>query len=382
MTRSKVRVALVGCGQIADAHLQEIRRIPLAEPVAVCDRVADLARQASARFGVPGVYSDLGRMLDEARPDVLHITTPPQTHRPIALQALTSGAHLYVEKPFTLDVAEADEVLDAARAAGRLVCVGHDQLFDPVWLECRRRVDAGEFGAIVHVDSVQGYDLSGPFGRVFMSEPDHWTRRLPGGLFQNVMSHAMYRITEFLTDERPKVWATWFGDRDGGPPTELRVLLQGAEVSATLMFSSKTRPVQRLVRLHGTRQGLEVDLDGRVLRRQRALAMPGAFAKVEAPLRHLGEAFRSSAGNFGQFLRSELHYFAGMRTLFESLYQAILNESDSPIPPGEIRRVTALMDTIFAECRRNEPVPGAGGTGAPMPGSRAAGAGLVEGVRS
>ena len=47
MNRRKVKVALIGCGQIADAHLQEIRHIPLAEPVAVCDRHIDLARQAA-----------------------------------------------------------------------------------------------------------------------------------------------------------------------------------------------------------------------------------------------------------------------------------------------------------------------------------------------
>ena len=62
MKRPKLRIALIGCGQIADAHLQEIRKIDSAEAVAVCDRHPDLARQAAARFGVPGVFDDLGRI--------------------------------------------------------------------------------------------------------------------------------------------------------------------------------------------------------------------------------------------------------------------------------------------------------------------------------
>ena len=90
-----LRIALVGCGQIADAHLQEMRHVALAEPVAVCDRQIDLARQAAARFEVPRVFDDLGRMLAEARPDVLHVTTPPHTHLAIALQALGRGVHVY-----------------------------------------------------------------------------------------------------------------------------------------------------------------------------------------------------------------------------------------------------------------------------------------------
>src|SRR5207249_11756320 len=154
----KLLVAVVGCGQIADAHLQEIRKIPSARVVAVCDRYPDLARQAAERFGVPGIYSDVARMLAESKPDVVHITTPPQSHAALACQALAAGAHVYVEKPFTVDAAEAAGVFKAARANGRLVCVGHDHLFDPCWEELRRRHASGALGKVVHVDSILGYD--------------------------------------------------------------------------------------------------------------------------------------------------------------------------------------------------------------------------------
>src|SRR4051794_26687341 len=137
MDDRKLKVALVGCGQIADAHLQEIRKIPIAKVVAVCDRQIDLATQAAARFEAGAVYDDLDRMLAEMRPDVLHITTPPQSHLSLAVKAMQAGCHLYIEKPFTMDVEEADELLAAARASGKKICVGHDQLFDPVWEECR-----------------------------------------------------------------------------------------------------------------------------------------------------------------------------------------------------------------------------------------------------
>src|SRR5262245_60881315 len=232
-TGGELRIALVGCGQIADAHLQEIRRIPYARAAAVCDQYLDLARQAAARFQVPGVFTDLERMLVDTHPDVLHVTTPPHTHRPIALQALAAGVHVYLEKPFTVDVQEADEVVAAARAAKRLVCVGHDQLLDPAWQECRRLIERGELGKVVHADAVLGYGLSGPFGRVTATDPDHWVHRLPGRFFQNTIAHAVYKITEFLRDEQPRIFATWFGELSGTDcPTELRVFIQGTEVTA------------------------------------------------------------------------------------------------------------------------------------------------------
>ncbi len=367
MSSRRLKVALVGCGQIADAHLQEIRKLACAQVVAVCDRHADLAAQAAARFGVPATFDDVGRMLREVRPDVVHITTPPQTHAALGLQAIEAGAHVYMEKPFTLDVGEADAVLGAARERGLQVCVGHDQLFDPAWLECRRRHARGEFGRIVHIDAVMGYHLGGPFGRLFASDPDHWVHRLPGGLFHNTISHALYKITDFLPDENPRVWATWFGPHGAlGKPTELRVFLQGAEASANLIFTSSARPVQRLARLYGTKQSVEVDLEGQVLRGYRAANLPGPFAKLQIPFRQMLEAARSLARNFKRFLGRDLHYFGGMANLFRAFYGAILRGGEPPIPPQEIRRVTAIMDEIFRACRQDErenPPAGRGAAG-------------------
>ncbi|MBI3864310.1 MAG: Gfo/Idh/MocA family oxidoreductase, partial [Planctomycetia bacterium] len=228
MTERRLRVALIGCGQIADAHLSEICKLPQAELVAVCDRDRDLAVQAAARFEVPQIFDNVEQMLTGARPDVVHVATPPQTHKALVLEVLQAGAHAYVEKPFTVDLAEAEEVIAAAETANRLVCVGHDHLCDPAWEECRELYERGCLGQIVHVDSVQGYDLSGAFGRQVSADPKHWVHRLPGGIFHNTISHAVYKITEFLPDDHPQIQAFWTpSPAVGAAPTELRVLLRG-----------------------------------------------------------------------------------------------------------------------------------------------------------
>src|SRR6185436_5383812 len=141
-----LRVAVVGCGQIADAHLQEIGHIAKAKLVAVCDQQIELADQAARRFAAPAIYDDLDEMIAKARPDVVHLTTPPQTHAPLARRLLTQGIHTYVEKPFALDLREAKAIIASAAAHKRLVCVGHDQLFDPAWLRLENSVRAGELG--------------------------------------------------------------------------------------------------------------------------------------------------------------------------------------------------------------------------------------------
>jgi predicted dehydrogenase len=350
----------VGCGQIADAHLGEIRKLPVAEVVAVCDRERDLASQAAARFQVAKVFDNLDEMLASTRPDVVHITTPPHTHKPVAIQVLRAGAHAYVEKPFAIDLAETDEVLAVAESSGRLVCIGHDQLFDPAWEECRDLFRRGLLGRIVHIDAVLGYDFTGPFGSLVSTDRGHWVHRLPGGIFHNTISHAVYKIAEFLPDENPQIQGFWVPSAEsGGVATELRILLRGAETTASLVSSCAARPVQRVTRVYGTLQSVEVDLDGRLVRSYPAPKLRGALSRIEIPYRHLREARRHFWRAVRRFLKNEIHYFTGMRNLFEQFYRAIIEQGPPPIPYREIRRVTAIMDGIFVACReapRDEPV--------------------------
>ncbi len=350
-TRSTLRVALLGCGQIADAHLQEIRKIDGAELVAVCDVHRDLAEQAAARFDVPCVYTEIKQMLSDAKPDVVHVTTPAHTHCTLTTQLLEAGVHVYVEKPFTVDVPEAERVIDTAKRTGKMLCLGHDQLFDPIWLRCRELVEAGAVGEVSHVESVLGYPLSGQFGRQVTGDPNHWVQKLPGGLFQNTISHPLYRITDFLPDPQPITEAHWYGgSRHVSFPTEMVAHLRGETVTGSLLFSTKIEH-QRITRVYGTRGALEVDFDAQVVRAIRQSRLPGAFGKLEMPWRQWREGARNLRRNLWRFLKSDIHYFAGMGNLFELFYQSIRDESPPPIAYDEMLRVTRLMDDLFRQCR-------------------------------
>jgi len=350
---SRLRVALVGCGQIADAHLQEIAKVRSAQVVATCDAHRDLAMQAAARFQVPAYYDNLSVMLAEVRPDVVHLATPAHTHFDLARQCLTTGANVYVEKPFTQDAKEAETLIAIANERGLKVCVGHDQLFDPAWLMLKKRVDAGEIGAVTHVESVLGYPISGQFGSQVAGDPRHWVRRLPGGLFQNTISHPLYRITEYLPDDEPEIVAAWARRKPLDFPTELNVVLRGSTVTGTLTFSS-TIPSQRVTRVYGSKGALEVDLDGQVVRRIGPSKAPGAFAKLLTPWAQWREAGRNLRRNLWRFAKADIHYFAGLKGLCERFYDSIGNGAAAPIPAEEIIRVTRLMDRIFEECRARD----------------------------
>jgi predicted dehydrogenase len=315
---NNLKIALLGCGQIADAHLSQIARIDNAEVVAVCDVYEDLSYQAAARFNVPKTFTDLDRMISEVKPDVVHITTPAHTHANLSIKLLSAGCHVYVEKPFTLDVTESASVLAAAELANRSICVGHDQLFDPMWIRCRDWIKRGLIGKIGHIELILGYPIEGNFGALVAANPNHSVRKLPGGLFQNTISHPLYRITDFMDEDQPKIIGGWYTQPEYDFPTEMQLSFQGRTQSASLTFSTHIPP-QRITRIYGSKGSLDIDFDTQTVRLNKLAKLPGALAKLEVPWQHLRNASWNFANNCWRFAKSDIHYFAGMKGLFEAL---------------------------------------------------------------
>jgi len=199
------------------------------------------------------LYSDVAAMLETERPDVLHITTPPQSHLSLTRQAVGAGCHIFLEKPVALHHSDAEAIIEAATGAGRKLAVNYWPRFEAPALELRRLYETGVLGLPIHVESFLGYDLGGEYGTALKRDPDHWVNRLPGKLFQNVLDHVLNKITPFLDDELPIIEAmayrgnaTGSESSAGGLLDELRVVMRGAQTSAYATFSAHARPLGRL----------------------------------------------------------------------------------------------------------------------------------------
>ena len=358
-----MKIAVVGCGQIADAHIQEARRIPGVEVVAVCDLNVHMAEQAAARFGIPGKYTSLDEMLRDCRPDVVHVAGPPASHLPVGKSALEAGAHVYMEKPFTVNAREAEELVELATSVGRLVCVGHSMAFDSPVRRLRQLVEEGHLGDVVHIDATMSYNLAGAFGSAFMKDPQHWLHRLPGGVAQNNISHPLSMLLPFLTDEKPRIVARGFrlrpetyGDIRDRFHDELRVMLAGERVTAHVQFSCRARPVQLCLAVFGTKRQAAVSLDARTVQVVEAATLPGPFARIQLARRSLRQAKREYRGHLRRLLRAQLHFFDGMHELIRRFHLAIAGEAPMPVPMSEAVRTTAIMDEIFRQAAAGDEV--------------------------
>ena len=297
-----LKVAIVGCGKIADAHAFEIRRAPGCELVGTCDREELMARQLAERFHIPRFYARLDDLLEDARPDVVHITTPPQSHFEIGKRCLEAGCHIYVEKPFTIDAAETEEILATAERRGLKVTVGTDEQYSPVARRMRELIRGGYLGgAPVHIESTWCYELGdGAYVKALLADKGHWARTLPGGLLHNTISHGIAKIAEYLPGESPRIIAHGFISPflkslgENRMIDELRVILQGETgTTAYFTFSSQMRPSLHEFRVYGPKNGLAFDEDQQWLIELRGEAETGEL-EIPATAAMIPPAIRTS----------------------------------------------------------------------------------------
>lgn len=355
-----LKVAIVGCGKIADAHASQIQRIPGCEIVGVCDREPLMAEQLYERFPVKGCFTDLSELMRRAQPDVVHITTPPESHFEIARFCLEHGRHVYVEKPFTLNAEEADQLVSLATEKKLKLTVGHNNQFSHVARRLRELVDAGYLGGTpIHMESYYGYDLSDPsYARALLTDSRHWVRRLPGRLLQNIISHGIARIAEFLIGDTPRVIAHGFlspllkGIGETEVVDELRVIIsEDDRTTAYFTFSSQMRPSLHEFRIYGPKNGLILDQDHEILLRLRGAKFKSYADHFLPPVLFAKQHLANLRTNLASFLARDFHMEAGMKYLIESFYRSIRDGSPVPIPYREILLTAKIMDAIFEEIR-------------------------------
>ncbi|HEY4813864.1 MAG TPA: Gfo/Idh/MocA family oxidoreductase [Chthoniobacterales bacterium] len=352
-----LKVAIVGCGKIADSHASQIRRIPGCQMVGACDREPLMAKQLCERFSIAESFTDLDELIDRTRPDVVHITTPPQSHFDVARYCLEHGCHVYVEKPFTLNTSEAQELIGLAERTGLKVTVGHDDQFRHVARRMRKLIKDGFLGGQpLHMESYYCYELdeTSNYAKALLADKNHWVRGLPGKLLHNIISHGIARIAEYLNDGALQVTSCGFPSlllRKIGETEiidELRVTIREDErVTAYFTFSSQMRPALHQFRVYGPENGLILDQDNETLITLRGKRYKSYLEQFLPPLNYALQYAGNFKQNLGAFLLNDFHPKAGMKFLIQSFYECIVGNLPVPIPYREILLTSRIMESIF-----------------------------------
>jgi Predicted dehydrogenases and related proteins len=356
-TSRVLRIALAGCGKVADQHVHAIRRIPDCEIVSLCDRELLMAKQLGQRVDISECFSDVTEMLRGSSPDVVHITTPPQSHFSLARQCLEAGSNVYLEKPFTITAGEAESLIQLAESRGLKITAGHNYQFTLEMLEMRRLVEQRFLGGRpIHLESFWSYNLGDSlYAGSFLSSRTHWLRQLPGQLFHNIISHGIAKLAEFLDDELSEIVAT----ADQSPQLrglatedvldELRVLIRDKKgTTALFCFSTQIKGLNQL-RIYGPSGSLLADIITGSLIRNKNGTYKSYLTYFVPPLKEAREHLRTLGLNVTNFVRRRLYQDFGMKELIERFYNSIRKASEPPIPYREIILTARIMDEIFAQ---------------------------------
>lgn len=350
-----LKAAIIGCGKIADSHAEQIQHIAGCELVGVCDREKLMAKQLYERFPVKAYFDNAEELLAKAKPDVVHITTPPQSHFELARQFLGAGCHVYVEKPFTLDTAHAIDLVELAQRRGLKITVGNDAQFTHAAMRLRLLVKEGYLGGDpIHMESYYCYELTDAYARALLGDEGHWVRRLPGMLLHNIISHGIVRIAEYLKSDTPAIIA--FGCtspmlRQAGEKAikdELRLIVaDGESATAYFTFSSQMRPSLHQFRIYGPTNGLLLDDDEHTVIKLRGERYKSYAEKFIPPVAMAGQYLGNALENMKLFLKRDFSMKAGMRNLIKAFYHSITEGGPVPVPYREIVLTCRIMETIF-----------------------------------
>jgi len=323
MSATPIRIGIVGCGKIATcSHIPAFKACAGTRITALFD--VDAAKAEAARSSlVPDaeVFSDYDRLLQSGLVDAVTICTPNDTHRPLTLAALGAGLHVLCEKPMAATLPEATEMIEAARAAGRILQINQSCRYSPLYAKVAELVHSGAIGEPRHARCIRAGgstpDMGWSPGATWFVQKAH-----QGGLVLDIGIHMadMLRWVVGEVDEVAAYVDTWKPDID--VPDNVSALFRFRNGATGVLELSWTLPVGAgLLEVYGTAGTLRVGFGG---------------AAIELLKREEGKTVTTA-----------VEPATGLPTSFTGFLAAIRGEGES-ITPGEYgRRALALCDAIM-----------------------------------
>ena len=308
------------------------------------------AGKLAQRFNVENIYSDVGLMLSEQKPDIVHILTPPQTHAELAIQAIRSGSHVIIEKPMALSLKEADAIVAAADENGVKVGVDHNNLWEPLMMKARRLVQGGQAGKILHVDVTYCFDRNRLQDHGGSGAKLKWLMRLPGGPLFDLVPQALAIVLHFL-EEPVKVSA--IAKRNGllplGLPDELRVLVDSSSCTGAMCISLGIEPDFYSVNIYGSKMSIQVNLSNLTLITRKQRPIP---RKIFRAVDNIGQGLQHLYGTFANGYKVVVGKMPSpddVGAVVGAFYQSIESRTTPPVTGDQGRAVVRVTEEILKQ---------------------------------
>jgi predicted dehydrogenase len=339
----QISLVVVGCGYVADGHLQAWKKVPEARIVGVCDLNEGLAQQTAKKWGIPNYYKTLGEALERGDINLVDIATPPQVHAPLAVEAMKAGVNVLIEKPMTMTVSDSQKIVDTQKATGVKAAVLHNWLFDQPVVFARSFVKDGYLGKVFNA-SVEALNTNQDS---MAANENHWSHKFPGGRFSEMLAHPIYLLREFLgTDlEVEDVEVSKWGDYSWMKSDELVATFSAGNKLGRAYASFNSSREAIFVNLYGSEGILKLDIINstvNILPRR----VTSRFSRGFDSLRQAGQLVKWTAKSVGEIVFKR--WQTGHDFYIKQFAEYLLKGGK---PPVKLEEGLAVIQTLDDMCK-------------------------------
>ena len=310
----KLRIGMIGAGGIANVHMDAYKKLPNAEVVALCDTDAAKLKKTAEKYGITHTYSSVADMIKNEQLDAADVCVWNCNHAKCSIEALNAGLHVLCEKPMAYSAAEAEQMLEAAKANNKLLMIGFVMRFSNEALISKDFIEGGYIGDIYHSKATYLRRHGAPGGWFCNSE-------LSGGgpvidlgvhviditryLMGNPKPVSVYAVTQDKLKNRPylKTDVAWKPDNaSDSDPYDVEdfatAIIRYDNGSTTLLETSYSLNGEACTKreLFGTKGGIKIDDEFKLY-----TELNGYLADVTPNIsnyKHGGEMFQNEMAHF------------------------------------------------------------------------------------
>lgn len=344
MVKSDFKIAIIGCGNIAKAHMYYILENVSEDNVVVCDFYEPKARIFAAQFNVKNYFSSVEKMLTESRPNICHILTPPQTHADIAVKCLKNGAHVLIEKPMAITLSDADKIIEMAQKMNKLGCVNHQLTLQREIVYAKQILDSNTLGPPVCIRAFWGTEYLKILGEGINVR---WSSDMPGGYFFDLLPHIVSIYEVLAPDFQVRSAHYAYDDRFNISDLYGNCFSSTQGIELFLHISLRTR-FHNHIYILCQRGEISIDLRKFTVIISKKLHFTEFLAR---PLENLNTAYQITKETIKSVfcaLKEKLKSYKSTGTMIKLFYDAVLNERPSPFPPDKGKDIIKKSLDIIA----------------------------------
>jgi predicted dehydrogenase len=235
-----LKVIIAGAGKAgSELHLNAYRRVSDVEVIALCDPDLNRVKSIAKDKNIPDVFPSLEQALKKVSADIVSVCTPPSTHFEICRTALEKRCNVLVEKPIFQSLEESGRIKEIIDQTGCKFSAVHNQKYVPGIRQGVQLMRDGYIGKVAQIHSV--WMINGDKNRM-TEDPNFWCHKLPGGRWEEVIAHPIYKAYQFMGPmrfihlEMKQVYNRW----PWLPADELEIILEGKPGYVSIKLSANT----------------------------------------------------------------------------------------------------------------------------------------------